>query len=213
MTAPTAAGLLKLLDKRRTMAALNALGDMDDAHHEALRRSLAAVPAKSRIDVPVLLDSVRCEVAASARAELEKRKASADAGRYERLLISQGYVPRFGKVSASAGIARAVEPDPDPDEDRKPAPRKRSILRHRPRPQSTEDRSGDASAEVAAPRRRERISGDLSRSEGRMMGPRAFDQSGSLTPEPVEFVVPPWIIDDGEETDDGIETRRRRAAA
>ena len=152
MSAPTAAGLLRLLDKRKTQAAIAALGDLDDAGHDAVRRALTAVPAGSRIDVPVLLESVHRELTARAEAEAAKRAADAQPWRYALLLKSPRELLKLrDRLQAAAdagettvewplpgspgadilqrldGIAANLRPaeveQPDPDLDDEPRPR------------------------------------------------------------------------------------------
>ncbi len=106
MSAPTAAGLLKMLDRRKTQVAVAALGDLDDAGHDAVRRALTAVPAGSRIDVPGLLESVRAQLRRRAEAEAEKRSAAAQPWRYELLLKNPRELLRLRdhlKAAADAG--------------------------------------------------------------------------------------------------------------
>ena len=103
MTTPTAANLLKLLDKRKAQTSIAALGGLDDQAHGALRRALTAVPGGAKIDVPRLMDSVRRDMA-----ERAARRPRPDPFRYQltlmttdQLLALRAELKRTGDVVAA----------------------------------------------------------------------------------------------------------------
>jgi hypothetical protein len=81
--APTAAGLLRQLDARRTQAQIAALADLDAVAQAEVRRALGSVKGSARIDVPQLITSVRQSIAARAEREAEAKQSGASAWRYE----------------------------------------------------------------------------------------------------------------------------------
>lgn len=92
MDAPTAAQILRSLDRHRVQAQFASLADLDDAGHDAVRRALSAVPAGSRIDVDILIASVRADVVRRAEAEAAKRAEVNPLGilKYRLSLMSKG---------------------------------------------------------------------------------------------------------------------------
>lgn len=92
MSAPTARTILRDLNRRRAQAQIATLGDLDDDAHDAVRRALSAVPANARIDLPLLIESVRRDIAARAEAEAERARANSPLKslRYRLSLISEG---------------------------------------------------------------------------------------------------------------------------
>lgn len=192
MPAPTAVGLLKAIDRRRTVAALNALVDMDEAHHAALRRSLEAVPPNSRIDVRVLLDCVRKEVAKRIAAEAAERRSRADPARYEALLRAQGWT----RPPRSPSLATAAAPETgDKPGDHEPR-RRRGVRRIRPH---TGEDAGTAPSKGSAPAAPETRPERSLRRPGRYFGPKVFAAGDEIAAGPAEGYPPPWVLpsDDG----------------
>jgi hypothetical protein len=79
MTAPTAALIIRDLDRRQLLRQMDVLGGLDDVASDAVRHALSAVPRSAKIDVHLLVDSVRRSIAARAEAEA----ANGNAWRYE----------------------------------------------------------------------------------------------------------------------------------
>ncbi len=88
MNAPTAGTILRELDRRSYQANLSALGDIADEDRDAVVRALSGVSPKARVDVGLLIETLRNEAQERAEAEAERLKADADPWRYELLLKS-----------------------------------------------------------------------------------------------------------------------------
>ena len=69
MSVMTASAVIRALDRRRAQNHIASLADLDDTHHEAVAHALAGVPPKARVDVPILIETVREQVRARAEAE------------------------------------------------------------------------------------------------------------------------------------------------
>lgn len=88
----TAAGILRQLDAHWLGAQMAALAALDTAHQAEVRRELRAVRPSARIDLGVLVESVKAQVQARAEADAERLAKSAPmmALRYRLSLLSEG---------------------------------------------------------------------------------------------------------------------------
>jgi len=86
----TVRAVLQALDRRRQLAQVAALDDLTVAEAEAVREALAGQRAGAKIDLHILVETVRAEVAKQRRAEAERLRADAPmmAFRYELSLMS-----------------------------------------------------------------------------------------------------------------------------
>ena len=207
MTTPTAATLLKMLDKRRVAAQAEVLGNLDDMHGDAVRRALESVPSTSRVDVDLLLSTVQRDVAARAAAEAERRRQEpCNAWKYAvtlmrpeqreafRQFVKSGIDPNEAATLAmreASGGVRDIEPDQPP--------RRRKVRRIRTiksSPSSDEPRRRSnllckADADPAPPHPAVKRP---CRAPRRYFGPRFFLDGTDLTPEPADFPNPPWLL-------------------
>ncbi len=215
---PTVGHILRELDRRRFVNGMSALADLATRHADLVTRALARAPRNAKVDLAIFVSTLEKEAAERAAAEAAARPP-AEPWRYAAVaLMDQRQLAEFKRlveggtepdaaarqVMQDAIMARlgapAVEPDAEPDEDlddNAHARRRRGVRRYIPRrlrTQSVEDESEALPARVAAPKPRTRVSNSLSRSGGRHYGPRAFDEFGPLTPEPVEHFPPPWLL-------------------
>jgi hypothetical protein len=183
--APTAATIIAALDRHRLQFDMSALAELDAAHSEAVRAALSGVPRKARIDLRLLLSTVKSEIA-----ERKARKPPPDPRRYEALLISQGYEPHRPGVTPPPAAAPAADAELDDDVDDE-QPRRRSVPRRRSRRK--------ASGQKPRPRPEPK--------QSLYLGPKAFDQYGALARETVAPMLPPWLLDDGdpEKPDDELD--------
>jgi hypothetical protein len=219
---PTVGHILKELDRRRFANGMAALADIADHDRDLVTQALARAPKSARVDVGVLVETLRKEAHERAEAESARRSAEAEPWKYELLLKSpaelvamrddlkrrveagEGGQPfRPGARTMSHSRAHHVEPDPDPDDD-EPSVR-RKVLRGIPRrlrPQSALEEPSAATEAPGPASPGTRSSRPQSRQAGpkRRFGVKAFVEYGSLAPEPVDFPNPPWLLppDDGE---------------
>jgi hypothetical protein len=59
MSPPTAAAIMKALERHKFQNDVSMLADLDDAHHDAVRQALSGIAPRSRIDVRLLVADVR----------------------------------------------------------------------------------------------------------------------------------------------------------
>jgi len=162
------------------MAVVGTLADLDDVEHAVLVHSLESVPGGARVDIPKLLASVKAEAAEQRIRDAEERRANADPGRYEAHLREQGWRPSSERKCTA------------------PAKPKGGVRRLRP--QSSAEEREENSPRATTRQHGERVRSALSRSErSAPLGPRAFDEHGSIMPEPAQFTTPPWVIVSDEE--------------
>jgi hypothetical protein len=113
MTAPTAAKIIEALAHHRFQSDMTQLAQLDAEHADAVRAALSAVSRRARIDLRLLLSTVKSEIA-----EREARKPPPDPRRYEALLVAQGYQP----FRPSPKGARHAFLDDEADEPPRPPP-------------------------------------------------------------------------------------------
>ena len=92
--APTAAAIIRALERHRFHSEMGLLAALDSTHSEAVRAALAAVPPRSRIDVPVLLESVRRKVA-----EREAKRPPGQPWRYAITLMTDEQLEEFRRLA------------------------------------------------------------------------------------------------------------------
>lgn len=222
MTAPTAQAIIKALERQRFQSDMGQLAALDSTHSEAVRTALSAVPGKSKIDVRVLLESVRRNVADRAA-----KHPPGEAWRYAITLMDDGQLGEF---------KRLVRDGTDPNE---AASRAKQCNRALPAPPSTaiddaEPDDFDEDGEPEPKRRRSIPRRRLLRAErkpkakkpeaarvfigGRLLSPgdpdRPFGQSLDRDSRAASF-KPPWLLSDGGEDelpdeeieDDDVEPR------
>lgn len=228
-TAPTAREVLRSLDRRQQAEQIESLAALDSVHQAEARRALRAVKGAARIDLPVLIESVRRSVAERAAAEAASKPPAqpwrwafsalmSDDQRqtFERLVAAGGDPdlaastalatgPRYG--IAGLGAARVYDNDIEPDEelddlDDDDAPPRRQVKRRR--------------LVRAEPRKPEREPREFYLGP-RLLGPgdpdRRFGESIDFDRHH-EPMTPPWLLPDepDEENDDGTTDEARAAA-
>lgn len=226
MAALTAAGVLRALDRQRTQQHVAALADLDRREHDAVAEALEGVSPKAKIDIGLLVQTVRNKLQRRDAAEAERRQhTGADilgALRYgwslkplhELKAIRAELAARLdagetqidartlAQIGAHTKPAAGTDIEPDPDLDDNPPRRRGGVRRLRLREQP--ERSEDALASVPAtdpPASTRTRSAPRNRRFSRLLGNRTFADGYDLTPEPVEFETPPWIISDDDEQD------------
>ena len=231
MDAPTAGHLLRQITARQRQADAMRVADLGDAERTAVVAALERVSSRARVDVDKLIATVRADVAKRAEAEAATQPDMLGILRYELLLKSpeellalradlsarvergEGDQPfRPGSPGAEImhrldGIADRLgvhaddveQPDPDlvePDEHEPPKRRRGRVPRRSPR--QAQDAPG-APTEARSPAR---AATRPARPSARLLGPKAFDAYGSLTPEPVDHFPPPWLLPDDPNDED-----------
>ena len=145
----TAEAVASALARRRTTSALDALAGIDEREHEAVADALAGVSPKAKIDVPLLVRTIRDRLRARDEAEEARRAEQADPFGYSLSLMSldelhalkraleggatveEAMVAARRSPCARAHAEDREEPgEEEPDEE--PTPRRR-IARRRPR--------------------------------------------------------------------------------
>ena len=84
----TAEAVASALARRRTTSALDALAGIDEREHEAVADALAGVSPKAKIDVPLLVRTIRDRLRARDEAEEARRAEQADPFGYSLSLMS-----------------------------------------------------------------------------------------------------------------------------
>jgi hypothetical protein len=221
VVAPTAALIIRDLDRRQLLREMDVLGGLDDVASDAVRHALSAVPRSAKIDVRLLVDSVRRNVAEGAERKAQSEPDPLGILRYRLTLASsdqleslrddlrterepsvalETIMARLDRIADRLAIPNAVdEPDEEPDDE----PPRRSIPRIRSR------RAAQESSAPAPAKRRERsiFIGP------RLLGPGADDRPYGMSVDynPRAWCPdPPWLLpdeSDEEKADVAIETR------
>ena len=115
----TAAAVQSALAKRRTANALDALADLDEREHEAVADALATVKSSARVDVRVLVATVRAQLRRRDEAEAERRQvdggAALSAMRYQITLATRDELEHMRdrlRAAADRGEERVPWPFP-----------------------------------------------------------------------------------------------------
>lgn len=111
MTAPTAAAIIRALERQRHQSDIAQLSELDGAHSEAVRAALFAVPRNARIDVRLLLDSVRRQIAARAEAASRRQPDVMAVLRYGVTLVSEAGLEQLAAHLRSRAAAGATKVD------------------------------------------------------------------------------------------------------
>jgi hypothetical protein len=217
MLGVTVSAIVRDLERRTQARQMDALADLDTAHADAVRAALLALKPRARIDLPVLLDSVRREVAAEQSGMTPADIAAIDR-RLDRLHVeadARGIIPGDAAYYGLSldldrmGAADDVEPDPDPDDEAATRVLSMPALQAMTMPPFDDDDD-----EPAKPRRR-----SIPRKRSRRLMPKpkskptppepfaltgiaTFNDGYRLGPEPgFTSMRPPWLLDAGDETE------------
>ena len=176
---PTAGAILREIDRRQYQASIADLYNIADADRDAVVLALGGVPRNARIDIAVLVATLRREAA-----ERAARRPPADASIYERLLVSQGYVAfRSPTPASSDGEARPTR--------RRQVPRRR-LARAQDGEQADVPHHVPTGGEV-------RLCGPHMRPTRPFLHGRTFVGGEEIGGPALEHFRPPWILPD--ETD------------
>lgn len=200
MHAPTAGNLLRRIVARQRQADAARIADLADAERVAVVAALERVSPRARIDVSVLITSVRTEVVK--RAEAERAASCANPAcapaRFEAWIRAQGWRPSLATARKCAAEPDE-EPDNEDDDEQQPERRRGRVRRRRPRTYTEEP---DAAEIAPPPADASTYSTASLRPCRRLFGSRAFGPDGALTPEPVDDFPPPWVLPPDPDEDD-----------
>lgn len=228
IAAPTAASLLRQLDAHRTQVQITALTGLDAVAQAEVRRALRGVKGSARIDVDLLIGSVRRDIAERAEREAQREPDVLGILQYRLSLMTQGELVEMrddlrARVAAGEGdqplvpaITHASVPvggdddlDDELDDEADDPPRRRSIQRIPSRRAAASSRSPRDPANPAQ-KQEQRVSSRISRSLAGFLGPRLLGPGADLDPYYVPM-PPPWLLPDeepdAEKADVAIEAR------
>ena len=92
--------IIRALERRKFQSDMNLLAALDSVHSDAVRRALAAVPGNSKIDIRMLIESARREVA-----EQAANSPCGEAWRYAITLMSADQLAAFNNGFGGEGFS------------------------------------------------------------------------------------------------------------